>query len=156
MSEVRESFPAPFDDIMLLKPFLLACWLTSVCAAEPHHYTLTLSTCWHTRTHCLSLRMFQHTLTVLFALTLSSRLLFISHGRPQKDAAFWTPRWGFWGQQFSPIIYQHRLCFSWVFVVFCLAHSLNPDRCHQISVYQTVLCPLLLPADWHVIETPLL
>lgn len=60
--EVRESFPALFDDIMLLKPFLLACWLTSVCATEPHDYTLTLSTYW--QTYCLSLGMFQQTIRV--------------------------------------------------------------------------------------------
>lgn len=47
---------------MLLKPFLLACWLTSVCATEPHDYTLTLSTYWQTR--CLSLGMFQQTIRV--------------------------------------------------------------------------------------------
>lgn len=47
---------------MLLKPFLLACWLTSVCATEPHDYTLTLSTYW--QTYCLSLGMFQQTVRV--------------------------------------------------------------------------------------------
>lgn len=36
---------AVFDDIiLLLRPFLLAGWLTSACAAEPLHYTLTLPT----------------------------------------------------------------------------------------------------------------
>lgn len=47
---------------MLLKPFLLACWLTSVCATQPHDYTLTLSTYW--QAYCLSLGMFQQTIRV--------------------------------------------------------------------------------------------
>lgn len=48
-------YRARFDDIMLLpKPFLLARWLTSGCATEPRHYTLTLPTFWQTHTYCLS------------------------------------------------------------------------------------------------------
>ena len=51
---------ALFDDIiLLLKPFLLADWLTSACATEPRHYTLTLPTYWQTHTYCFPLGIFQ-------------------------------------------------------------------------------------------------
>lgn len=51
---------ALFDDIiLLLKPFLLADWLTSACATEPSHYTLTLPTYWQTHTYCFPLGIFQ-------------------------------------------------------------------------------------------------
>lgn len=51
---------ALFDDIiLLLKPFLLAGWLTSACATEPRHYTLTQPTYWQTHTYCFPLGIFQ-------------------------------------------------------------------------------------------------
>lgn len=121
---------------MLLKPPLWACWLTSACAAEPHHYTLTLSTYW--QPSCPSLGMFQQTISFhspsRFPLT-SSLFPTDVHkktrpsGRRLRDFGA--------GGHFSPVAYQHRLCFSCATAVLpSPSRCLNPDRCNEISLHQ--------------------
>lgn len=154
MSEVRESFRALSDDIMLLKPFLSARWLTSACATEPHHYTLTLSTYWQTQTHCLSLGMFQHTIGVFV-----HRHAFLSH--PLYFPWMSTKRHSLLDTALGllePIMVFTLDCTALLtacFLCFCRIISpslcLSPDRCNEISVYQTVLT-----AACHPIERALL
>lgn len=118
-----------FDDIMLLpKPFLLARWLTSGCATEPRHYTLTLPTFWQTHTYCLSsgsfffflpsFSLFEKKIALVFSFLLSQHTrTFLSPPRffpPSRKAAltFWTAslewRGGGGTTVGPPVLFSHK------------------------------------------------